>query len=420
MANLTFADTHNMVTYLSKSDASIGFNQMVDFLNAQVIQYALMVNPTIYVSCIKQFWATVSIKKVKDVVKLQALIDRKKEIFVELVRMGYEKQPLKLIFYKAFFTGQWKFLIHTLVQCMMLRGLPGMNSVLLWPQLLSSLPQVAALEQDKVAQALEILKLKRRVKKLKKQRRSKFSRGCIQTGVRIKEIDADEEITLVDIEIQDDLGVELQGRIEEKDEVNTLIKIKAKKARLMDEKMAKRLHNEEVKQAAAREKQEQDNFKRAQKLQQQEYNKVQTFLKPDRDEEPTKKRVAKETLLQESFKKLRAEVKVLGSHSTQDTPTDDPKEITDVFWKLQRYMYDPLTWKLYTNCEVHQVSSTRRHDIFMFPEKDYLLIDVVLLLMLSTKLQVDEDCEMARDLVMKIFMEANKPKSKKNLDTSSK
>nr|GEV75412.1 hypothetical protein [Tanacetum cinerariifolium] len=92
----------------------------------------------------------------------------------------------------------------------------------------------------------------------------------------------------------------------------------------------------------------------------------------------------------------------------------------DVFWKLQRYMHDPLTWKLYTNCGVHQVSSTRRHDIFMFPEKDYHLTYDVLLLMLSTKLQVDEDCEMARDLMMKIFMEANKPKSRKSLDTSSK
>nr|GEV46361.1 hypothetical protein [Tanacetum cinerariifolium] len=40
-----------------------------------------------------------------------------------------------------------------------------------------------------------------------------------------------------------------------------------------------------------------------------EYNNVQTFLKSDRDE-PTKKKVAKETLLQESFKKLRAEVEV--------------------------------------------------------------------------------------------------------------
>nr|GEW88482.1 hypothetical protein [Tanacetum cinerariifolium] len=63
MAPLTFADTHNMIAFLSKSDANVGFDQIVDFLNAQVIHYALMVNPTIYVSCIKQFWATASIKK---------------------------------------------------------------------------------------------------------------------------------------------------------------------------------------------------------------------------------------------------------------------------------------------------------------------------------------------------------------------
>nr|GFB20672.1 hypothetical protein [Tanacetum cinerariifolium] len=94
MANLTFADTYNMVVYLSKSDASIGFDQIMDFLNGHVIQYALMVNPTIYVLCIKQFWVTISIKKASDVIKLQALIDRKKEeIFTELARMGYEKPP---------------------------------------------------------------------------------------------------------------------------------------------------------------------------------------------------------------------------------------------------------------------------------------------------------------------------------------
>nr|GEW89839.1 xylulose kinase-1 [Tanacetum cinerariifolium] len=111
---LTFADTHNMITYLIKSDASKGFEQILDFLNASVIQYALTVNPTIYVSCIKQFWFSVSVKKVNDVVRLQALIDRRKvnitedtvrqalrlddaesidclpneEIFAELARMG--------------------------------------------------------------------------------------------------------------------------------------------------------------------------------------------------------------------------------------------------------------------------------------------------------------------------------------------
>nr|GEW42399.1 hypothetical protein [Tanacetum cinerariifolium] len=43
-----------------------------------------------------------------------------------------------------------------------------------------------------------------------------------------------------------------------------------------------------------------------------EYKKVQTLFKPDKDvEEPKKKRVAKETLLQESFKKLKV-VEVLG------------------------------------------------------------------------------------------------------------
>nr|GEZ55239.1 hypothetical protein [Tanacetum cinerariifolium] len=39
---LTFTDTHNMIAFLTKSDASEGFKQIIDFLNAHVIQYALM------------------------------------------------------------------------------------------------------------------------------------------------------------------------------------------------------------------------------------------------------------------------------------------------------------------------------------------------------------------------------------------
>nr|GEW51398.1 hypothetical protein [Tanacetum cinerariifolium] len=41
-----------------------------------------------------------------------------KEIFAELARMGYEKPSTKLTFYKAFFSSQWKFLIHTILQSM--------------------------------------------------------------------------------------------------------------------------------------------------------------------------------------------------------------------------------------------------------------------------------------------------------------
>nr|GEU95358.1 putative ribonuclease H-like domain-containing protein [Tanacetum cinerariifolium] len=40
------------------------------------------------------------------------------EIFNGLAKMGYEKLSKKLTFYKAFFLPQWKFLIHTILQCL--------------------------------------------------------------------------------------------------------------------------------------------------------------------------------------------------------------------------------------------------------------------------------------------------------------
>nr|GEX55722.1 putative ribonuclease H-like domain-containing protein [Tanacetum cinerariifolium] len=54
----------------------------------------------------------------KDVVHLMLLeCLPNDEIFAKLARMGYEKPPPKLTFYKAFFSAQWKCLIHMIVQC---------------------------------------------------------------------------------------------------------------------------------------------------------------------------------------------------------------------------------------------------------------------------------------------------------------
>ncbi|GJX63914.1 hypothetical protein Tco_0296814 [Tanacetum coccineum] len=39
-------------------------------------------------------------------------------IFEQLTLMGYEKISQKLTFYKAFFSSQWKFLVHTILQCL--------------------------------------------------------------------------------------------------------------------------------------------------------------------------------------------------------------------------------------------------------------------------------------------------------------
>nr|GEV59608.1 ribonuclease H-like domain-containing protein [Tanacetum cinerariifolium] len=552
LLSVTFADTYNMIVFLTKSDASEGFDQIVDFLNAHTIQYALMVKPSIYVSCIKKK-VVITEDTIRQALRLDDVdgVDclSNEEIFVELARMGYEKPPPKLTFYKAFFSAQWKLLIHTIVYCMsakrtvwnefsssmastviclatgflqvfinvqvddlsshntkytspaptqkvfanmrrIRKGFSGVETPLFDTMLVQPQVQDAAeVEEDKDDnETLEIVKFKQRVRKLEKKRRTKHSGlKWLQKGRMEENVTAVKEVNAVKPIVFDDEEVTMTM-------AQTLIKMKAEKQRILNEQMAKRLQDEEIEKVAARERQEKEDLERAKVLQQQydqkknmilylknmagykiqhlkgmtydqvrpiferEYNHVQTFLKTDRDEEPTNKRVSKKTFLQESFKKLRAEVEVSGSSTTQqeETPNDFDREdldaqcrITkekfstampthvkekalwveltrlyepnadDVFWKLQRYMHYPIMWKLHPNCGVHQVSSTiRRYDICMLAEKDYHLSNQVMTLMLSSRLQVEEDTEVARDLVMKIFLKANQPKSK-SLDTSS-
>ncbi|GJV63338.1 putative ribonuclease H-like domain-containing protein [Tanacetum coccineum] len=82
----------------------------------------------------------------------------------------------------------------------------------------------------------------------------------------------------------------------------------------------------------------------------------------------------------------------------------------DTLWKLQRYMHDPLVWRLYDTCGVHHVSSIRGHYIFMLVEKDYPLTRGFLTLMLVTNIKVDQHSEMANELLRKIFILANRPR----------
>nr|GEW20214.1 reverse transcriptase domain-containing protein [Tanacetum cinerariifolium] len=83
MSTPKFAETHNLVTFLEKPTESEGFEQINDFLNANPIKYALMINPTIYTSCIKQFWATTKVKTVNEKEHIQDLVDKKKVIITE-------------------------------------------------------------------------------------------------------------------------------------------------------------------------------------------------------------------------------------------------------------------------------------------------------------------------------------------------
>nr|GEU65496.1 hypothetical protein [Tanacetum cinerariifolium] len=368
-----------------------------------------MVNPPIYVSCIKQFWALVSVKKTNDVVKLQAIINKKKVVITE----DTIRQALRLDDANGLFS--------VLVQ----RGLPVMNLVLPCPQMSSALPQVAHFEQDKVAQALEITKLKQRVKKLEKKRRSKSSSLKREDGrdvTVVKEVNAAEPIVFDDEEEKEDLerAKVIQQQYDQKQEnIDWNVVVEQMQEKHLDNfKKYQCLKRKPIAVAQSRKniivylknmaRYKIQHFKgmtydQVRPIFKREYNKVQTFINSDRDEEPTKKRAAKETLLHESFKKLRAKVEVSD----------------DVFWKLQISMHYPIMWKLHPNCGVHQVSSTtRRYDIYMLAEKDYPFSNHVMTLMLSSRLQVEEDSEVAKYLVMKILLKVDQPKSK-SLDTSS-
>ncbi|GKD59345.1 hypothetical protein Tco_1296854 [Tanacetum coccineum] len=133
-----------MVAYLEKSTENADFAEIVDFLNANPIRYALTVSPTIYVSCIEQFWSTAKTKTVNNETQIHAKVEGKTivisessvrrdlqfddedgiacltntEIFENLQLMGYEKLSEKLTFYKPYFSPQWKYLIHTILQCL--------------------------------------------------------------------------------------------------------------------------------------------------------------------------------------------------------------------------------------------------------------------------------------------------------------
>nr|GEW11600.1 hypothetical protein [Tanacetum cinerariifolium] len=580
MAPLTFADTHNMVAFLSKSDA---------------------------------------IKKVNDDVQLRALIDGKKvvvseaiirrdlhlddadwveclpneEIFTKLARIGYENPPPTLKFYKAFFSAQWKFLIHTLGQylsakrttwnefrCSMTsavtclatvddvtthntiytstaliqkvfanirrvrKGFLGVETHVFASMLVQPQPQAeegveihvasspsalqdptptphatppqdqpltphASPPQDQPTtpheSSIPLLTTLMEICATLSQKEDASKQGG---GGKIAAIDVDEGVSAAEPTIFDDEDVTVTM-------AQTLIKLKAKKAKLLDEPIAQKLHDEEYDDkeenidwsVVAEQVQERhlDSIRKYQNLKkkpvsiaqarknmiiylknmagykieyfrrmtydkvrpiiEREYKKIQTLFKPDKDvQEPKTMRVVDETLLQDSFKKLRA-AEVSKSESTQEIPSNDLKEMTeedvqnmleivpvsefkvealqayqnfkdtlkgfnrenlvalwnlvkekfssavpsedkekalwfelkrlfepdayDVLWKLQRYMHALLTWKLYTNCRVHHVSSTRGHDIFMLTEKDYPLSNGVMILMLSGKLQVE-------------------------------
>nr|GEY54281.1 hypothetical protein [Tanacetum cinerariifolium] len=137
--------------------------------------------------------------------------------------------------------------------------------------------EVAELGQDKLTQALEIFKLKKRVKKLESKKRSNssgFKRlRTVGTSHRVESsadtvgrIDQDDEVNAASKRVSAS-----EPTVFDNEEVTmtmdqTLIKMKEKKSKLLDEQMAQRLHDKEVEKAATKEKSAKDDLERAKVL----------------------------------------------------------------------------------------------------------------------------------------------------------
>ncbi|GKA29468.1 hypothetical protein Tco_0715713, partial [Tanacetum coccineum] len=218
MSTLKFADTHNMVAFLAKPTESKGFEQIVDFLNAHPINYALNVNPTIYTSCIEQFWSTVKAKMVNGEPSGATTNVADEVVFEEMddsleraatTTTSLDAEPDRRVNTPQ--SDEYSLKLKELMElCTNLQN------------------RVIDLEKSKTSQAQEITSLKRRVKRLEKKggsRTHKLKR-LYKVGLsarvesfedeglgeedaskqgRIDDIDANEDIYLVNVHRDEDM-----------------------------------------------------------------------------------------------------------------------------------------------------------------------------------------------------------------------
>ncbi|GJT95977.1 hypothetical protein Tco_1091495 [Tanacetum coccineum] len=198
MTTLPFVDTHNLVAFLDKLAKSEGFEQIVDFLMASSIRYALTVNPIIYTLCIQQFWATFKVKtdngekhKPRKLKKKDTQIPQSSVPSDNIADEAINEENVPTHSNDPLLSGEDRLKLEEMMAlCTNLQN------------------RVLDLEHTKTTQALEIDRLKRRVKKLEKKQRSRtYELRRLYKGRKIHDIDADEDITLDSTHFDTDLDM---------------------------------------------------------------------------------------------------------------------------------------------------------------------------------------------------------------------
>ncbi|GJU35806.1 hypothetical protein Tco_1184160 [Tanacetum coccineum] len=419
-----------MVAYLEKPEGSAEFHQIIDFLTA--IHYALTKNPTIYASFVKQFWTTATTStNVTGEIELTASIDGQAKTIIEASLRrhlkledngGITSLPNTQIFDQLALMGSSTSLLP------FIETTPTAEEPALMPHE-SPLQSVHSLGHDEGSVSLNELMalLIKRVKKLEKQvktgkarRRKKIvlsedeaveEDSSKQGRSLIEELDMDADFSLVpphDAEIQEKISDDTEVLLEEED-------VKKKK----DKGKAIVIEDESVQKKSKKQVQEERlGYEEAIRLQEQI------------DEEEKKKglqemaKIAKQLYhalqnrqisIAEVRKNMMVYLKNQGGYKMKDfkgMSYDDIRLIFEKVWD-QIHSFVPMDSEEEVQRlkrAVHHVSTKKGQEIFMLVEKDYPLTKGLATLMLSNKLRVDQQSEMADELLTKIYNIANKPR----------
>nr|GEY15340.1 hypothetical protein [Tanacetum cinerariifolium] len=369
-----------MTAILEKLEHNVDFHKIVDFVEASHIRYALTINPTVYVSHIRQFWSTARIKTTNEGTKILAIVDGKPMTISEsLIRRNLKLNDEE---------GISSLPDIELFENLALMGyniLPNQNSLFKrvnFPSVAVSYPYHYAMFKPKKyrqqtemaskikAQDLEISSLKARIKLLEDKDRGSVEPSGDDAPIKGRSMEIGEEVRVKrSTERGSNDTKEMVNVLTSMDAVNILISGVADvsvplvaevltigvptvsglvptvsaiftTASMIDEQVAK-----EIEEGIAREDQRMNEqlVRHAEIARLHAKEELKMMIEGlDRSNEMIEKHLQeyeqsaadltigeKIELINdlESFKKLKA-AKVSGSESTQEIPTDDLKEIT--------------------------------------------------------------------------------------------
>nr|GEX23470.1 hypothetical protein [Tanacetum cinerariifolium] len=533
MARLAFCEYHNMIAILDKYEHNVDFSQIVDFVEASHLRYALTLNPTVNISHIRQFWSTARVETSDEETKILATVDGKPrtisessirrnlklkdeagisslsdaELFENLTLMGRAKIAQSLALPTTADEPTSPLGDDSQGEaCLTVSGLEAeqdkANIIKSSTLPHDSTPRVTSLAADEG----KIISLKARIKMLK----DKDAEGAEPSG-------DDTTIKGRSLEIGEEVSVEKSTKKDSNDTeelVNVLTSLDAASIltsggvqvvsvppttevptvsvptgigmvstaslifttasmvtpysrRKGKEKMVEldtpkkkrdveiaRIHAEEELQMlidsldrnnemVAKYLQEyeqfavdlsigeridlindlvkyQDNYAKVLKLEQDSAKKVKTSKEVSEEDLKTMMQlVPVEEVYVEALQTLVKE-----TLSIRQATNDKEKElwvklkrlyepdVEDQLWtQTQALMHDPVEWRLYDTCGVHDVLS-RDQEIFMLVDKEYPLRKGLTIVMINNKLQVENYSQMANDLILKIHKIANSPRQR--------